>query len=283
MCVAITLEPGASLSEEEIERMDRSNADGVGVAWVDQGLVHWSKTLHVNVPMVKQLIDHFKGSPRLVHFRFSTAGGTQVGLCHPFEIGPMANCNKSGTGQKVLIHNGHWGRWNEVHGILESENLLPDKWPWSDSRLVAFLAHTDPDWITAAGGKIATLDAAGKIERHGLWEDLRDGVKVSNKSWDTSCGVRRGGYSGYKNWQGWKDPDKDATEAPEEESKGKGKGSNGKGTGKAASSNGSQSHPVVNGKSTTPFAGRDGRSYVYNPETNTVVEIAPHSGDGEEG
>jgi hypothetical protein len=202
MCVAVTLAPGSTLTRDEVERMNRSNSDGVGVAWAHNGAVHWFKTTKVEPEHIERLIYYWSNFPRLVHFRLATAGGTRSDLCHPFEVGPLASCRTQGSSGKVMIHNGHWGRWSEVHALLEAEDLLPDKGPWSDSRLAAYLAHADPDWLQALGGRVAMMDGEGKVDRMGDWQQLRQGIYVSNKIWDYN-NYRRGGYTGYGEWKGW--------------------------------------------------------------------------------
>lgn len=202
MCVAITLAPGGKLSQNEVEQMNRSNADGVGIAWASKGVVQWWKTTKVDPAYVAQTISAFAEHPRLVHFRYSTAGGTRPELCHPFEVGPKANCSPVGIAAKVMIHNGHWGRWSEVKDLLEKEGLLPPG-PWSDSRLAAYLAHSDPEWFEALGGRVAVMDGDGTIVRLGDWQELRPGVMVSNRGWQTHSGYTRGGYTGYRSWKGW--------------------------------------------------------------------------------
>ena len=203
MCVAVSLMPGASLSDEEIYRMGTTNGDGVGIAWARDGKVSWYKTIHYKVGTVSHFINTHLDQPRLVHFRLATAGGTRVDLCHPFEISPSASCAATGAGDKVMIHNGHYGRWKELLEFLEKENLLPDKGPWSDTRLVAYLAHNDPDWLNVLGGKVAVLRGDGQFTHLGDWDDLHDGVKVSNKHWNREQVVGKGGYTGFKQWPGW--------------------------------------------------------------------------------
>lgn len=203
MCVAITLDPGAELSLAEIEKMNKSNADGVGVAWARNGMVHWFKTTKVDPEYIRGAVASWKDYPRLVHFRFATAGGTRPDLCHPFEISARANCAPTGRARQVMIHNGHWSRWNEVKELLEKEDLLPDAGPWSDTRLAAYLAHEDPEWLTTLGGRVAVLRGSGEITRLGDWTKLRNGVQVSNKLWEHQGEYKRGGYSGYRAWKGW--------------------------------------------------------------------------------
>lgn len=203
MCVAITLEPGTKLEVDEIERMNNANADGVGIAWAYNGQVHWAKTLKVNPEQVHDIIDWWSNFPRLVHFRLATAGGTKTELCHPFDISAESICTPVGSSQRVMIHNGHWSRWQEVLKLLGDEGLLPDKGPWSDSRLAAWLAHEDMDWLQALGGRVAVMNADETVTRTGDWVELRSGVWVSNKHWEYRQ-PKRGGYAGYNGQRGWK-------------------------------------------------------------------------------
>lgn len=215
MCVAITLLADTTLGTEEIIQMQRANADGVGVAWARNGQVEWLKALSPDPSEISHLLRQTIRYPRLVHFRLATAGGGHVSLCHPFEVGPKAGSDQMGQGEKVMIHNGHWHRWNDVRDLLDRENLLPDRGPWSDSRLGALLAHMDPEWLDNLGGRTATLDAEGTIERRGDWQELRRGVWVSNKIWSHTS-VKRGGYPGYQRWKGWEWDDTDWAEIEKE-------------------------------------------------------------------
>lgn len=217
MCVAVTLVPGTTLSVDEVTRMHRSNADGVGLAWARDGMVSWWKTLSVDPDYVTKAINAWKDYPRLLHFRYATAGGARPDLCHPFEIGPLANCNVTGTASKVMIHNGHWGRWEDVKKLFDGSNLLPPG-PWSDSRLVAFLAHEDPEWLTALGGRVAVMGGDGQIVRLGDWTKLRDGLMVSNDTWKSATHTR-GGYAGYRQWKGWAWSEEEAQAYQEEQEK----------------------------------------------------------------
>lgn len=208
MCVAITMAPGTILTEDEVVRMDRANADGVGVAWANGSVVEWWKTTQVDPVDVARMITEFKELPRLVHFRLATAGGARPELCHPFEIGPLASYGEAtsktvvvGKSSKVLIHNGHWHKWNELSGFLNKANLLPPG-HWSDSRLAAFLANEDPTWLEEVNGRIAVMLNTGATHRLGDWSELREGIHVSNCHWQTAS-VPRGGYTGYRRWKGW--------------------------------------------------------------------------------
>lgn len=201
MCVAIVMEPGTELTGEEVFKMGRSNADGIGVAWAEDGKVEWYKSINYTPTSATRFINERKGFFRLVHFRLSTIGGVRVDLCHPFEVGPLANPAQHGHSAKVLIHNGHWNRWTDIIDILRKEEALPDNGPWSDSRLAAYLASFDQDWLDLVTGRVATMDGEGNIKMLGSWETLRPGIKVSNKHWDHGFNYRRSGRD--RDWPGW--------------------------------------------------------------------------------
>lgn len=212
MCVAVTLDKGAELTHEEIFKMGNANGDGFGIAWADDGVVHWWKTLAYDVDYLTHTVNTLSLFPRFVHFRLTTMGGTRVDLCHPFEIGPFASCAAQGHGQKVMMHNGHWGQSKDFYAILKENGALPDDGPWSDTRLAAFLASKDEDWLTVVTGRVATLDGAGNMKLIGHWDKLRDGIMVSNKVWDHNYNYQRTGRTRWEGW-GWSEENWKAKEA----------------------------------------------------------------------
>lgn len=227
MCVAIVMEPGTELSLDEITKMGKANGDGVGFAWADGDIVQWYKTVVYNPEKIAYHINARKDYFRLVHFRLSTAGGVKPELCHPFEVGPLASCEAAGASSMVLIHNGHWHRWSDVFDILKNELILPDTGPWSDTRLMSLLASYDPEWLDTVGGRVATMDKEGNIKMWGDWQDLRSGIKVSNKTWEHhNYSFKRSGKD--RHWQGWgwseenwKDYDKSKEDAKKREEEAK--------------------------------------------------------------
>lgn len=202
MCVAISMEPGTKLELDEVVRMGMANGDGVGFAWAEDGVVKWYKTVVYNPEYIERHINDRKDFFRLVHFRLSTVGGARADLCHPFEVGPLANADPAGSSSQVLVHNGHWFRWTDIFEILKKEGILPDTGPWSDSRLAALLAAYDLDWIDAVTGKVAIMNGNGDTKFWGSWDVLRPGIKVSNTHWKShTYNFKRSGKD--RQWMGW--------------------------------------------------------------------------------
>lgn len=281
MCVAITLLPGTNLTLEEIIHMDRANADGFGMAWAYDKSVSWWKTTKVDPQEVLDRLQYWSDFPRLVHFRLATAGGTKTELCHPFDISPQSICMPEGSTNRMMIHNGHWNRWSEIHKLLDEEGLLPDKGPWSDSRLAAFLASQDIDWLQALGGRVAVLDADETIVRLGDWTELREGLFVSNKNWE-NCTVKRGGYSGYRSWAGWLDDDKEfQEELAKQQAKDRdknGKGGKGKEAKRAEKERRSQQYAGAHWQDH-----KTKRWFKYDQAIRDVVDVTAEHSSGEEG
>lgn len=205
MCVAVSMEPGTQLSLDEVTRMTNANADGAGFAWAEDGVVHWYKTVNYTPEYLTKLINERMGYFRLVHFRLATVGGVKAELCHPFEVGPLANPSATGRGARVLIHNGHWSRWDDIYDLWKKEGALPDYGPWSDSRFMAMLANEQQEWLDVVGGRVALMSGDGSTEFWGDWAKLRDGILVSNRIWEShTYNYKRHGRSSGLNhtWQG---------------------------------------------------------------------------------
>jgi hypothetical protein len=205
MCVAVTLESDTSLTLDECDQMARTNNDGYGIAFAKDGRVWCIKGAKMGINRLHRLIERYRAYPRLVHFRFATAGSTSDQLCHPFSVDHQARCKPTGVTSLAMIHNGHWGDWEEIHKDLKSRHLLPDNGPWSDTRLAAYLMSADPAWENHIDGKIATLNGKGDIACSGQWTELRTGVQVSNTYWKWSINTTNLQELSEINWEEWWD------------------------------------------------------------------------------
>jgi len=192
MCVALIIRGKTAPSLRQFEAMEACNQDGAGLAWVEDGRVCYSKG-HT-AKEIHQMVGELP-RPIMVHFRFATAGGKTAALCHPFPLTRQVETSVVGYAGSVMMHNGHWGEWESYKSIVsDDENPLPEG-PWSDTRLAAYAMVNYPkDLDTIAsivGGKLAIMNAKGKIRQWGRWDTLKDlpGVSFSNTYWQ--------GYSKY--------------------------------------------------------------------------------------
>ena len=82
MCVIMVVDDTLP-SRKMLSRAEDENSDGAGIAWVQNGVVHWKKGL-----TAKGVYSIARSVPRpsVIHFRWSTVGGKNAELCHPFAL-----------------------------------------------------------------------------------------------------------------------------------------------------------------------------------------------------
>lgn len=145
MCVIVYVnEDNKRPTDQEVEAMWDHNPDGGGVAWREDGLVHWEKGLNL-VEMKARNLN--LPSPYVLHFRIASAGGKSIRLTHPFPIEKSAPLELRGsTKTGVLFHNGTLSNWTAIQREWTKPGLMEfPEGPWSDSRVMAWLmAHYCP-------------------------------------------------------------------------------------------------------------------------------------------
>lgn len=101
MCIIFYNERGVKYQERELRNAFRTNDDGVGLMWVENGKVQTFHGMLTEERLVKMMKD-FEGIPHALHLRFATNGPPCKELCHPFKATP-----DEGADQAVwLMHNG---------------------------------------------------------------------------------------------------------------------------------------------------------------------------------
>lgn len=191
---------------EELEAGGLVNDDGGGVAWVDtirgEKRVRWDKGLKT----AKDVHDVAAQLPLpvLIHFRYATIGGPTPLLTHPFPVTERVPLALRGNTVAVLMHNGHWGKWDDAIKDLcaRSGKKLPEG-PWSDSRAMA--------WVAANFGLGMLNILIGDSQKVAFLHATKGLHIINPKSWFEKDGwmqsastvryVSRGG------WHGWDDMD----------------------------------------------------------------------------
>ncbi len=173
-------------SREILQKAEKANSDGAGIAWREGDKVKWAKGLKA-----RELSDFVAyGPPWMIHFRKATVGKAIPELSHPFGVDETADLSVAGeTTGGVLAHNGGWWDWHStLVGLINEGHVLP-KGPWSDSRAMAWLAYikgVDKLKGLSIGDKIAYFSPT-TIERFGNWghEDHINKIAYSyNPSFD---------------------------------------------------------------------------------------------------
>ncbi len=157
-----------------IDACHRANPHGAGVAWRDDGEVHWSKKLEPDE--LEPLIADITGEI-VIHFRIVSVGEVTPQLCHPFPVTARATTRLSGHARAVLFHNGTWSDWRENLRRMprhhQSDGLL------SDTRVAASLVDLcGVDVLDRLPGRRVFFDR-DFTELYGEWREWR-GMKASN-------------------------------------------------------------------------------------------------------
>lgn len=212
MCVAAVI--FEKVSYKYLQHMEDDNPHGAGVAWEQDGAIHFLKGL-----TAKEIYDLQEAGvmsyPYLMHYRWATHGDRVPELTHPFPLGPRALLGEtSGSADRVLIHNGTWSYYDGiVERFMNDGNYeLPEELIQcaSDTALAAWLAEYDESildsvmWATALAEMRETTDAEGNLKRtmdittRGQWYD-KDGNWYSNLNWVPG---ESSAYN-FRNWRNW--------------------------------------------------------------------------------
>lgn len=179
MCVIMVVR-SIRPTPEMVDAAWETNSQGGGVAWRENGEVHWKKGLSQQ-EMQDMCAD--LPLPYIAHFRIATNGGVTDRLCHPFEISPEARLDTEGhTAGRVLFHNGHWTDWKRTVMDFSSKrgDLPPGK--WSDTRGIAYMAGIcGLGVLDLIDEKVAVL-GPNMLEVWGNWT-LHESMYVSNTHW----------------------------------------------------------------------------------------------------
>ena len=196
----------------ELEKMEKANTAGGGIAWFAKGRVNWEKG--ISAKRIDEILNKVS-LPAVIHFRLATVGGQTRKLCHPFPISEQAELFKAGTASAVLFHNGHCNDW-ELYSMVAGVKLKGDV---SDTRALAAITFKNQNykWLDKITGKFVVMDADPETTLRFGWFSEQKGIWYSNLIWDSyrsntgyaGPGKYRGGlYGGDDDFRGsdyWKE------------------------------------------------------------------------------
>lgn len=177
-------------TEKMIEDAWFVNDDFGGVAWREDGLVHWKKGIE-DVETMKQLIAGLP-VPFVAHFRIASSGPIVPELTHPIPVDEEVPLYLHGkTGGAVLFHNGTWGKWQDysmemtIHLRAEGGGKIKvPKGPWNDTRTMAWAAAHYGHEVLHFIGEKCVIFSPTELEVYRKDWDIVNGVLCSNKHFD---------------------------------------------------------------------------------------------------
>lgn len=199
MCV-IMIAQKVRPTEEMIDKAWKANDDGGGIAWRENGEVHFEKGI-MTLDRLKELMMEVP-MPYVAHFRITSSGVTTPELTHPFVVAKDVPVVLEGrTKGGVFFHNGTWSGWTDkaLDFAIRNGLQVPDG-EWSDTRAMAWM-------ISIHGPKLMEL----LPQQRGVyfspkvchvftgpgWEEI-NGVWCSNDFfWKRSTVISYGGGQGY--------------------------------------------------------------------------------------
>lgn len=177
MCLLIVKPAGVSIPDRILTNASISNPHGAGVGWTDErGRLKMDKSPDYDGEDIAEILQPLLHLPAIIHFRYTTHGGTNHANAHPFFVGDV-----------LAAHNGVIG------GYGDGRRDISDTRDFLDSFIAPRLKSGNDIFHKrtlrrigaeiGAGNKIAFLDREGQVgianESAGTWQG---GAWYSNDS-----------------------------------------------------------------------------------------------------
>lgn len=204
MCI-IAFCKAHKLTTEQMVNCWNNNADGAGVAWVEDGKVHVHKGF-MDLDSFARFYETLPTIPHVVHFRVGTSGGNVPGLTHPFLVSTESPLKAEYVGTTpVLFHNGIVSSWREMSRQYYVRTLekVPEG-PFSDTRALAVILNTiGLNALSFIDGKYVVVSPKGfEVYGDGFVEE--DGILFSNGTFRYSSSYKKGSAKETKEKDVWK-------------------------------------------------------------------------------
>jgi len=178
MCLAVYSPKMTSfMNDEDIFEAWHANPDGAGISISDGKIVSIMKgfmELKDLMSYIDANRDRLNTCAALLHFRWSTSGGTCPELTHPF---PVSNSNEAVkklclVTEKAIIHN----------GVIYQPNIKNYSDTAVFSRWLDYAKPTRKKIETMLGGDRLAIMTADSVELIGDWNE-EEGIFYSNTHW----------------------------------------------------------------------------------------------------
>jgi predicted glutamine amidotransferase len=190
MCLIIKIPEGKIVTEDIVESALHYNADGFGYM-VNGQSEKWRKA---KLPHVMAVIDKYKDSELVLHFRMATDGAVNKRLAHPHKL------NNGFT----LMHNGVLSKYRVSTNVKDKSDTTRLVTEFINPMLSEHgaIVHAELE-KEITGSKLAIMDRQGYIRTYGgLWTE-HNGSEYSNTyAWDYPYTYATGSYSNKYNYAG---------------------------------------------------------------------------------
>ena len=214
MCIIAIKSKGIELPEEEIlQNMWRANRDGAGFMYAYNGTVHIEKgfmTYESFLGAIHKLDEKYdiKNMPLIMHFRITTHGGTKPENTHPFPVTDSIGMLKklSATAKVGVAHNGVIDI-RPRDGISDTMEYIAKQLAPLSRAMPKFYKNPDiMEMVSNAIGmsRMAFMNGNGEIYTIGNFVE-EDGMRYSNRSFETPKSIRSFPYSYYGETEAWED------------------------------------------------------------------------------
>ena len=112
MCLLIANPNQKPIPMSVFETATESNADGFGISYIEDGKAIIKKGIDVEPEQQFEMCKK-NGWPQIMHWRYTTSGGTCGKFAHPFRLAPTT----------TLAHNGVLP-WNPAKGLSDTATLV---------------------------------------------------------------------------------------------------------------------------------------------------------------
>jgi len=187
MCVICIKKKGVRMpTESEIKDMWARNPDGAGFMYARDGELHIDKG-YMSLPAFMEALEAAEikeSEPLILHFRISTQGGVNPGMCHPFPVSKRyADMDELESSPEIgIAHNGIIQRCCKANCKYSDTALFVTRYVSelirkpSDLNKYALLEAIS---ALAPNNRFALMNAKGKIATIGAFEQM-DGLLYSN-------------------------------------------------------------------------------------------------------
>ena len=175
MCWMVAKQAGKQVDFKAMDKAQKHNEDGYGVAWYEDGFVKTYKTFNYN--QFKGVVAALKGHTLVAHLRYATRGEKSYHNIHPFDVpsGVMFhNGTMFGLGDKDTSDSQELANTISECDYKKIEDIAPLIKPYIDDRINRLVFFEDNGRVTIMNESLGIMD-------DGIW--YSNDYHLKNEGW----------------------------------------------------------------------------------------------------